>query len=102
MEPSPRRFAGDCRGATAIEYGVIATGIALAISGAVVVLGGNIGGVFGTVSSSVSSPATETAPPATGLQQVAAPERPSDRDRGRGNRIGPARVGTTQAQRLTP
>ncbi len=45
-----KRFAGDESGATAIEYGLIAAGIAVAIIGAVTTLGENIGGTFGTVS----------------------------------------------------
>jgi len=44
-----KRFAGDESGATAIEYGLIAAGIAVAIIAAVDTLGTNIGGTFGTV-----------------------------------------------------
>ena len=36
----------DGRGVTALEYGLIAGAIALAISGAVISLGGSISGVF--------------------------------------------------------
>ena len=47
------RFANalrkDGRGVTALEYGLIAGAIALAISGAVISLGGTISGVFGNL-----------------------------------------------------
>jgi pilus assembly protein Flp/PilA len=39
----------DGRGVTALEYGLIAGAIALAISGAVISLGGTISGVFGNL-----------------------------------------------------
>ncbi len=45
-----KRFAGDESGATAIEYGLIAAGIAVAIITAVNTLGTNIGTTFGSVS----------------------------------------------------
>ena len=40
--PLSRRFLGDERGATAIEYSVMAAGIALAVAGAIRVLGANV------------------------------------------------------------
>ena len=45
------RFPGgfrDDRGATAVEYGLIVALIAVVILGAVVVLGGSVGGLFGS------------------------------------------------------
>ncbi|MGD1933689.1 MAG: Flp family type IVb pilin [Candidatus Phaeomarinobacter sp.] len=45
-----KRFAGDESGATAIEYGLNAAGIAVAIITAVNTLGTNIGTTFGSVS----------------------------------------------------
>jgi len=45
-----KRFAGDESGATAIEYGLIAAGIAVAIITAVNTLGTNIGTTFTSVS----------------------------------------------------
>lgn len=45
-----KRFAGDESGATAIEYGLIAAGIAVAIITAVTTLGENITGTFDQVS----------------------------------------------------
>jgi len=45
-----KRFAGDESGATAIEYGLIAAGIAVAIIAAVNTLGTNIDGTFDKVS----------------------------------------------------
>lgn len=40
------RFAGDERGATSIEYGFIAVGIALAIAGAVIIVGTSLSGTY--------------------------------------------------------
>jgi len=45
----------DDRGATAVEYGLLVALIALVIIGAVVILGGNLSKVFGTVANSVGS-----------------------------------------------
>jgi pilus assembly protein Flp/PilA len=42
-------------GATAIEYGLIAAGIAVAIIAAVFVVGDDLSGLFNTVASNVSS-----------------------------------------------
>ena len=43
-------FRKDTRGATAIEYGLIAAGIAVAIAAAVFALGGNLNDLFEGVS----------------------------------------------------
>lgn len=47
------RFAKDESGATAIEYGLIAAGIAVAIIGAVGAVGSSLIGKFGEVSSAL-------------------------------------------------
>jgi pilus assembly protein Flp/PilA len=47
------KFLSDDSGATAIEYGLIAAGIALAIIAAVNGLGGNLNTMFTTVNSSL-------------------------------------------------
>ena len=47
------RFLKDESGATAIEYGLIAAGIALAIIAAVQGVGGKLSTTFGTISSSL-------------------------------------------------
>ncbi len=51
-------FLADESGATAIEYGLIAAGIALAIITAVNGLGTNLSGVFGRVKDALAAPAT--------------------------------------------
>jgi pilus assembly protein Flp/PilA len=48
-------FRADTRGATAIEYGLIAAGIAVAIAAAVFALGGDIAGIFGDVSTAIET-----------------------------------------------
>jgi len=48
-----RRFLRDEQGATAIEYGLIASGIAVAIIAVVGGLGSNLNNVFGNVSASL-------------------------------------------------
>ncbi len=48
------RFAANERGATAIEYGLIAAGIALAIIATVAGLGTNLNATFSTVSTSLN------------------------------------------------
>lgn len=48
------RFLNDDRGATAIEYGLIAAGIAVAIIAVVAGLGTQLGTTFSTVSSSLN------------------------------------------------
>lgn len=46
-------FRKDTRGATAIEYGLIAAGIAVAIAAAVFALGGDLSALFGGVSTAI-------------------------------------------------
>ncbi|MGO9358699.1 MAG: Flp family type IVb pilin [Xanthobacteraceae bacterium] len=48
-----RRFLADDRGATAIEYGLIAAGISLAIIAAVNGLGSRLSSKFAAISSSL-------------------------------------------------
>jgi pilus assembly protein Flp/PilA len=48
-----RQFLGNEQGATAIEYGLIAAGIAVAIIATVMGLGTNLNTTFSTVSSSL-------------------------------------------------
>lgn len=48
-----KRFVGDESGATAIEYGLIASLIAVAIIGAVTTLGTKLTTTFGSVSASL-------------------------------------------------
>ena len=50
-----KQFCGDESGATAIEYGLIAALIAVAMIGAVTTLGENLQTIFGTVSNSLAS-----------------------------------------------
>jgi pilus assembly protein Flp/PilA len=47
------KFLRDERGATAIEYGLIAAGIAVVIIGAVQLVGTNLMGTFNTVAGAV-------------------------------------------------
>jgi pilus assembly protein Flp/PilA len=47
------RFVKDESGATAIEYGLIAAGIALAIIAAVQGVGSKLSGTFGSISTSL-------------------------------------------------
>lgn len=51
------RFANDESGATAIEYGLIAGLIAVAIIGAVQTLGGDLKGIFENISTKLKPPA---------------------------------------------
>jgi pilus assembly protein Flp/PilA len=53
MKRSLLKFWNDESGATAIEYGLIAAGIAVAIIVAVNVVGSNLNTVFSSVSSSL-------------------------------------------------
>jgi pilus assembly protein Flp/PilA len=48
-----RRFANDDNGATAIEYGLIAAGIAVAIIVVVGTLGTNLNTTFGSVATAI-------------------------------------------------
>jgi pilus assembly protein Flp/PilA len=50
-----RRFARDVSGATAIEYGLIAAGISVAIIAVVNALGGQLNNTFTNVSGSLSN-----------------------------------------------
>jgi pilus assembly protein Flp/PilA len=50
MRTSFARFVKDESGATAIEYGLIAAGIAVAILTAVQAVGGSLSGLFNTIS----------------------------------------------------
>ncbi|MDQ0563923.1 pilus assembly protein Flp/PilA [Rhizobium mesoamericanum] len=45
-----KAFLADIRGATAIEYGLIAAIISIALIGGAQALGGRINGLFGTIS----------------------------------------------------
>lgn len=49
-----RGWATDTSGATAIEYGLIAAGISIAIVVIVFTLGGNVEGVFQQISDAIS------------------------------------------------
>ncbi|HVX98324.1 MAG TPA: Flp family type IVb pilin [Pseudorhodoplanes sp.] len=51
MTSSIRRFLRDERGATAIEYAIMASGIALAVVATVMALGSSVNNLFTTVSS---------------------------------------------------
>ena len=51
MSKLVRRFVNDERGATAIEYGLIAAGISVAIIAAVNTLGTNLNTTFSSISS---------------------------------------------------
>jgi pilus assembly protein Flp/PilA len=50
------RFLRDESGATAIEYGLIAAGIAVVIIAAVQLVGSNLNGTFSSVASAVNGP----------------------------------------------
>jgi pilus assembly protein Flp/PilA len=49
-----KRFAGDESGATAIEYGLIAAGIAVAIIHVVTALGSQLKATFGNITSQLA------------------------------------------------
>jgi pilus assembly protein Flp/PilA len=49
IEASVRRFVGDQTGATAIEYALIASGIAIAIATTIVSLGSGVEGLYSNV-----------------------------------------------------
>jgi pilus assembly protein Flp/PilA len=55
MQTLITRFANDESGATAIEYGLIAAGISVAIITAVMTLGTQLNSTFNTVSSQLAS-----------------------------------------------
>jgi len=48
-----RHFLRDERGATAIEYALIASGISIAIAGTVAVLGGNVKNFYSSVAAAL-------------------------------------------------
>ena len=50
-----KKFAADENGATAIEYGLIAAGIAVVIITAVQLVGSNLSGTFQKIATAVSS-----------------------------------------------
>lgn len=54
-------FARDETGATAIEYGLIAGLIAVAIIAALTMLGGNLSGIFSGIATTVDAQATKAA-----------------------------------------
>jgi pilus assembly protein Flp/PilA len=56
------RFAQDESGATAIEYGLIAALISVAIIAAVTTMGGNLTNVFTAISNKLVVPAATTTP----------------------------------------
>lgn len=58
MKSLVTRFLKDESGATAIEYGLIAAGIAVAIIAAVNTLGTSLNGVFGTVNTKLGGGTT--------------------------------------------
>ena len=53
LHTSLRRFLHDERGATAIEYALIASGISIAIVGTVAVLGGNVQNFYSSVATAL-------------------------------------------------
>lgn len=61
-----QRFRRDERGATAIEYGILAALIAVAIIGAVTLLGGNLSTLFNTIAGRISTTNTTAAGTGTG------------------------------------
>ena len=58
-------YLNDIDGATAIEYGLIAAGIALAIAAVVFTMGGNLNSMFTTMSDTVSAANTKASAAAT-------------------------------------
>jgi pilus assembly protein Flp/PilA len=58
------RFLKDEEGVTAIEYGLIAALIAVAIIAAVETVGGNLGGTFDSIAAKLSAIPAEEPPPA--------------------------------------
>lgn len=61
MKNLTKRFMNDESGATAIEYGLIAAGISIAIVGGVTLIGGSLSTTFTTISDAVAvTPAATT------------------------------------------
>ena len=54
------RFAGDARGATAIEYGLIAALVAIGALGGMTALGGGVGGSWGATAQRIIDAMTST------------------------------------------
>ncbi len=50
-----RGLRNDTSGATAVEYGIIAAGISVAIIGSLTVVGNEVATIYGTISTAVSS-----------------------------------------------
>ena len=50
-----RMLRDDRRGATAVEYGIIAAGISVAIIGSLTVVGNEVSTIYNTISTAVSS-----------------------------------------------
>lgn len=69
MRDAGTGFRRGDRGATAVEYALIAAAVAVAVAGAVALAGGTVGGVFGSLSARVApdNPAADAteAPPVT-------------------------------------
>ncbi len=55
LSESIRKFAGDASGVTAIEYGLIAVGIAVAIITVVALLGDELAALFGDLQTSLAN-----------------------------------------------
>ena len=53
MSTAVRRFVRDESGATAIEYAMIASGIAVAIASTIVSLGSNVKGLYSSVATAM-------------------------------------------------
>jgi pilus assembly protein Flp/PilA len=53
IEANLRRFLRDDSGATAIEYAIIASGIAVAIATTIVSLGSSVQGLYGSVATAM-------------------------------------------------
>jgi pilus assembly protein Flp/PilA len=51
--PTLRRFAGDERGATSIEYAIIASGVSIVIVGVIATLGSNVKGLYSNVATAL-------------------------------------------------
>ncbi|MGY8957933.1 MAG: Flp family type IVb pilin [Alphaproteobacteria bacterium] len=52
-ESSSKRFSHNSSGATAVEYALIAAGIAVVIVGAIALAGGSLQNTFGTIGGSL-------------------------------------------------
>jgi pilus assembly protein Flp/PilA len=53
MSTSLRCFVGDERGATSIEYAIIASGVAIVIAGAIASLGSKVTGLYSSVNTAL-------------------------------------------------